>query len=41
MEPVIAPVMIIGKPIQTITLEKSERRADIGTGVCSYSSPNR
>ena len=32
MEPVMAPVMIIGKPIQTVVTEKVERRAAVGTG---------
>jgi hypothetical protein len=32
IEPVIAPVMIIGKPIHTIDTEKVVRLADLGTG---------
>ena len=39
-EPVMAPVMIIGNPAQTITIENRLRRAAIGTGSCSYSSPS-
>jgi hypothetical protein len=34
-----ADVMIIGKPTQTADTENSDRRADRGTGSCSYSSP--
>ena len=41
IEPVIAPVMIMGKPSQTIVTENALRRALIGTGSCSYSSPRR
>ena len=41
IEPVMAPVMIMGKPIQTIVTENALRRAFIGTGSCSYSSPRR
>jgi hypothetical protein len=40
IEPVIAPVMIIGNPIHTITFENRLRRAFCGTGVCSYSAPS-
>ena len=40
IEPVIAPVMIIGKPSQIIDTEKVLRRAFSGTGSCSYSSPS-
>ncbi len=32
IEPVMAPVMIMGKPIQTIVTENALRRALIGTG---------
>ena len=39
-DPVMAPVMIIGKPIQTIVTENKLRRACAGTGMCSYSSPS-
>src|ERR1700692_2440541 len=41
IEPVIAPVMIIGKPSHTIVTEKALRRALAGTGSCSYSCPRR
>src|SRR5665647_3766317 len=40
IDPVMAPVMIIGKPIHTIDTEKVLRRAWAGTGLCSYSSPS-
>ena len=39
IEPVMAPVMIIGKPIHTIDTENVLRRALAGMAVCSYSSP--
>ena len=39
-EPVIAPVMIMGKPIHTMVTENMLRRAAAGTGVCSYSEPS-
>ena len=38
-EPVMAPVMIMGKPSQTSVTENALRRAFIGTGSCSYSLP--
>ncbi|MCY1245808.1 hypothetical protein D9M72_589830 [compost metagenome] len=40
MEPVMAPVMIIGNPSHTIETEKVLRRFESGTGSCSYSSPS-
>jgi hypothetical protein len=40
-DPVIAPVMIIGKPSHTMVTEKALRRALIGTGSCSNSWPRR
>lgn len=39
IEPVMAPVMIIGNPIHTVVTENVLRRDAIGTGSCSYSSP--
>ena len=41
IEPVIAPVMIMGKPSQTNVTENALRRALIGTDSCSYSLPRR
>ena len=41
IEPVMAPVMIIGKPAHTSVTENRLRRALDGTGSCSYSLPNR
>ena len=40
IEPVMAPVMIIGNPSHTIDTENVLRRAWAGTGLCSYSSPS-
>lgn len=40
IDPVMAPVMIMGNPSHTIDTEKVLRRADIGTGSCSYSLPS-
>ena len=40
-DPVMEPVMIMGKPSQIMLTENMLRRAFSGTGACSYSSPRR
>ena len=41
IEPVIAPVMIIGNPAHTSVTENRLRRALAGTASCSYSLPSK